>query len=264
MTKSNTSAVIGIGDSWTQGEGGYPEHIWKENNGRMQKNIYESKDLIPIEHENSWVRRLADLLDYSPVNLGQRAMGNRGAVRTLYLNDFTNYTDGVVALILTGFDRFDLFAPHWQTDHYQFKTLWPFLNHKEEHIFYGKNLYSEEAAAVETACTIIEAQNFAKINGFDFIFGNGFEVRGEEYLRHMCPEVANKIDWSRCIHSHTDYGCFAQLFVRRDGLCAEDYETVSNYYPNMEWPATYMTNDMHPTIEGYKLIAEEFKRIFYV
>jgi len=32
----------------------------------------------------------------------------------------------------------------------------------------------------------------------------------------------------------------------------------------MEWPATYMTNDMHPTIEGYKLIAEEFKRIFYV
>jgi hypothetical protein len=83
-------------------------------------------------------------------------------------------------------------------------------------------------------------------------------------LKSAAKNIYDKIDWNRCIHSHTDYGCFAQLFVRRDGLCAEDYETVSNYYPNMEWPATYMTNDMHPTIEGYKLIAEEFKRIFYV
>lgn len=262
--QNNTNVIIGIGDSWTQGEGGYPKQLWEENNGRMWKKIYESKHLIPIEHENSWVKRLADILDYTPVNLGQRGIGNRGAVRTLYLNNFKNYTKGTVILILTGFDRFDLFESHWANDHYKFKTLWPFLDHKEEHIFYGKNLYSEESAAIETVCSILEAQNFAKANNFDFIFANGFEMRGEEYLKQMCPEVADKIDWSRCVHTHTDYDCFARLFVRLDGLCAEDYATVVDYYPKMDWPAKYMTNDMHPTIEGYKLIAQEIKRIFYV
>lgn len=262
--KNNTSAIIGIGDSWTQGEGGYPEHIWKENNGRMWKRLDESKHLIPVEHENSWVKRLADLLDYTPVNLGQRAIGNRGAVRTLYLNDLDQYTNGAVVLIVSGFERFDLFHEDWQTEHYKFSTLWPFRDDKERNIYYLKNFYSEQAAAVETACSILEAQTFAKANGFAFIFGNGFEMRGEEYLKNMCPEVANKIDWNRCIHTHTDYKCFAQLFVRLDGLCAEDYETVANYYPKMDWPAKYMTNDIHPTIEGYKLMAEEIKRIFYV
>jgi hypothetical protein len=262
--KSSTSAIIGIGDSWTQGEGGYPDHIWKENNGRMWKRLDESKHLIPVEQENSWVKRLADLLDYTPVNLGQRAIGNRGAVRTLYLNDLGQYTNGTVVLIVSGFERFDLFHEDWQTEHYKFSTLWPFRSDKERNIFYLNNFYSEKAAAVETACSILEAQTFAKANRFDFIFGNGFEMRGEEYLKSMCPEVANKIDWSRCIHSHTDYECFAQLFVRLDGLCAEDYETVANYYPKMDWPAKYMTNDIHPTIEGYKLMAEEIKRIFYV
>ena len=262
--QNNTKIIIGIGDSWTQGEGGYPEHIWKENNGRMWKKLDESMHLIPIEHENSWVNRLGQLLGYNSINLGQRAIGNRGAVRTLYLNDFSQYTSGTVILILTGFDRFDLFSSSWASDHYKFRTLWPFMTHKEEHAFYGRNLYSEEAAAVETACSILEAQTFAKANGFDFIFGNGFEIRGQEYLTEMCPTVSNKIDWSRCIHTHTDYDCFARLFVRLDGLCADDYETVADFYPKMDWPATYMTNDMHPTVEGYKLIAREIQRLFYV
>lgn len=261
---SKSKVIIGIGDSWTQGEGGYPEHIWKENNGKMWKKLDESKHLIPIEHENSWVNKLALSTNSVPVNLGQRAIGNRGAVRTLYLNDLSQYDSGTIILILTGFERFDLFKSHWNADHYQFETLWPFHTHKKEHVFYGRNLYSDEAAAVETACCILEAQNFAKANGFKFIFANGFEIRGKEYLDSMCPEVANKINWSRCVHSHTDYDCFARLFARKDNLCKDDYKSIAKFYPKMEWPATYMTNDMHPTIEGYKLIASEIKRVFDV
>ena len=60
------------------------------------------------------------------------------------------------------------------------------------------------------------------------------------------------------------YACFAQLLVRKDGLCEETFEAVVDYYPKMDYPATYMTNDIHPTQQGYKLIAEEIKRIFYV
>ena len=89
-------------------------------------------------------------------------------------------------------------------------------------------------------------------------------MRGKEYFDSMCPIVSKQIDWDRYIHSHTDYACFAQLLVRKDGLCEETFEAVVNYYPKMDYPATYMTNDIHPTQQGYKLIAEEIKRIFYV
>jgi len=254
--------LIGIGDSWTQGEGGYPDNVWKENNGRMWKKISESMDLIPVEQENSWVNRLSQLLNYTPINLGQRAIGNRGAVRSLYVGNLDQYTDGTIILMLSGFDRFDLFHKDWR-NHYKFTTLWPQMSHKEEHVLYQK-LYHEDAAAIETACCILEAQNFAKANGFNFIFANAFDVRGKEYFDNKCPEVSSKINWQQYVHTHTDYKCFAQLLVRRDGLCAEEFDAVAEFYPKMPYPAKYMTNDIHPTIEGYKLIAEEIKRIFYV
>lgn len=256
-------ALIGLGDSWTQGEGGYPEEIWKANNGRMWKKLSESEHLIPIEQENSWVNRLAQLINYQPINLGQRAIGNRGAVRSLYPNDFSKYTEGVVILMLSGFDRFDFFEKDWQNRHYKFNTLWPHADHKEEHIFYGKKIYSEESAAAETACCILEAQAFAKANNFDFIFANAFEMKGRDYFNQMCPAIANNINWDRYMHTHTDYSSFAQLLVRKDNLCKEEIEAVAEYYPKLDYPAKYMTNDIHPTIEGYKLISEEIKRIFY-
>jgi len=254
-------ALIGIGDSWTQGEGGYPEEVWKANNGRMWKPLYESKHLIPIEQENSWVNRLAKKINHTPVNLGQRGMGNRGAVRSLYLQDYSNYNGGAVVFLLSGFDRFDFFNEYWQTDHYKFQTLWPHLDHKDEHILYTKYIYKEKAVAVETACCIIEAQNFAIANGFEFVFGNCFELRGKDYFDKFCPEVSIKIPWDRYIHSYTDYSCFAELLVIKDGLC--DTASVAEFYPKLDYPAKHMTNDIHPTIEGYKVITDEIKRIFF-
>ena len=152
-------ALIGIGDSWTQGEGGYTDEVWKANNGRMWKKLSESMHLIPMEQENSWVNRLAQNLDYASINLGQRAIGNRGAVRSLYLNDVSQYTSGTVVLILTGFERFDLFNEHWQDDHYKFHTLWPFLDHKDIHKLYQK-VYSEKAAAVVKPLVWVEHKDF--------------------------------------------------------------------------------------------------------
>lgn len=256
-------ALIGIGDSWTQGEGGYPEEMWKANNGRMWKRLQESKDLIPIERQNSWVNQLSQMINHQPINLGQRAIGNRAAVRTLYLNDFKDYSKGTIFFMLSGFDRFDFFSKDWRNDHYQFETFWPSVPEKERNLFYLKHLYSDEASAAETACSILEAQTFAKANNFDFIFANAFELRGKEYFDHMCPSLSEKIDWDRYLHTYVDYKCFAQLLVRKDGLCGDDYDSVANFYPKLPYPAKYMTNDIHPTIEGYKIIAEEIKKIFY-
>lgn len=257
-------ALIGIGCSWTQGEGGYPPEIWRKNGGRMWLKLAESRHLIPVEQENSWVNRLAKKIDYVPINLGQRAIGNRGAVRSLYLNNYSQYSGGTVIFMLTGYDRFDFFNKEWQTDHYKFITMWPHRDDKEEHRLYASAIHNDPGVAVETACCILEAQNFAKVNGFEFIFANGFETRGKEYFDSMCPEVSKQIDWSRYVHTYTDYICFAQLLVRKDGLCDETYDAITSFYPKMPYPAKYMTNDLHPTQSGYEVIAEEIKRIFYV
>ena len=47
--------IIGLGCSWTQGEGGYPEEVWKEHGGRVQVRFRSDHYLRKIEHENSWV-----------------------------------------------------------------------------------------------------------------------------------------------------------------------------------------------------------------
>jgi len=259
--------LIGLGDSWTQGEGGYPEELWQANKGRMWLKLEESKHLIPIEQENSWVNRLANKIEYTPINLGQRAIGNRGAVRSLYLQDFSQYTTGTIVLLLSGFDRFDFFNNNWATDHYKFTTLWPHMKNKEINTLYGL-LYNEESSAIETACCILEAQTFAKANNFNFIFANAFEIRGKTYFDKMCPTVSAKINWQNYVHTFTDYRCFAELLVRKDGIYPEEkimhgsINEFVNFYTNLPYPAKYMTNDIHPTITGYELISEEIKTIF--
>ena len=107
--------IIGLGCSWTQGEGGYPEEIWKQYNGRVQLRGVDDYCLRHYEHENSWVNVLCrdHFPDYEPVNLGVRGIGNRAAVGQLHFCDkvdFNNST-GIIVLMLSGFERFDVFVP---------------------------------------------------------------------------------------------------------------------------------------------------------
>jgi hypothetical protein len=105
------NVIVGLGCSWTQGEGGYPEEIWKQYNGKINLPMNKGIHLIPIELENSWVNVLAKQKDYYPINLGQRGIGNRAAARTLYLTntDWSKIENGIVVFMLSGFERFDFF-----------------------------------------------------------------------------------------------------------------------------------------------------------
>ena len=51
--------IIGLGCSWTQGEGGDTEQLWKEHGGRVQVRGRDDYYLREMEHENSWVNVLA-------------------------------------------------------------------------------------------------------------------------------------------------------------------------------------------------------------
>lgn len=241
--------IIGIGDSWTQGQGGYPEHIIKEYNGHVELPIAEDYVLRPYEFKNTWVTQLCDyyLSDHTPVIQGRRAVGNRAAVRQLYFTDpeiIKNISSGYLIFLLSSWDRFDFFK-HQRTDDdefYQFRTMFPGSDHADP----LNKVYTVEAAfeinaILETMCSIIEAQNFAMVHNLEFIFANSFDPRGIKDFQRF-PKLLSQIQIENFVHNLNNYESFDDML----------YKLEKNDMSNYHAPCG------HPNIDGYKLIAREF------
>ncbi len=267
-------AIIGLGCSWTQGEGGYPESLWKEYNGKINLPMHKSLHLIPYELENSWVNVLSR--DYFPnsmsYNLGQRGIGNRGAAKTLYLKNFSldAYKDVVVVFLLSGYERFDFFRQGWKNKkvcvnssikhagHYNFQTVWPHLGDNKLWDMYARQVYAEDAVAIETLCAILDVQTYCRAHNYRFVFGNAFDDRGKDFLYQYCEKIADQVDWSCYIHDYRDYKTFIELLVRKDNILApENQRHYYGIYRDMKYPTKHLTSCIHPTIDGYKVIASE-------
>jgi hypothetical protein len=266
--------LIGLGCSWTQGEGGYPDELWKQYNGKINLSIGESTHLIPIEKENSWVNVLCKdyLTDYTPINLGQRGIGNRASAKSLYLTNINwkNVSDGIVVFMLSGLERFDFFKEDWRKNysdefsehklcsHYNFQTLWPHLGHQKIWNVYAKHVYSEAGTAAEQLSNILEVQTFCKAHNLKFVFANAFDDRGKDFFFEHCGQLAEKIDWSAYIHDSVEYKSFVELLVKNDSILpAEQHMHYYEVYKKLSYPAEHLTNCIHPTVKGYKLIAKE-------
>lgn len=272
--------IVGLGCSWTQGEGGYPDELWKQYNGKINLPMHKSYHLIEHEHENSWVNVLCKdhLTDYVPCNLGQRGIGNRGSARSLYLTnvDFSKVEDGVVVFMLSGYERFDFFRDSWKnTDvcfksdvkdagHYNFQTVWPHLGNSKLWDIYARQVYADDATAIETLCSILEVQTFCKANGLKFVLANAFDDRGKEFLYEHCGKLADKVDWTCYIHDYRNYKAFVNLLVEKDNWLSAEMQThYYEHYSNLDYPKKYLTNCIHPTIDGYKVIAEELRAFIH-
>ena len=290
--------IIGLGCSWTQGEGGYPEHIVQKYNGRVQQYSRKSgndSDLWPYEHENSWVNVLCrdHFTDYEPMNLGIKGVGNRAAVHQLHFCnriDWENST-GIIVLMWSGFERLDFIQQHPVQDdladdgysdntyvHYKWMAAWPFES-KCPHVgpiwnAYAKSLWSEEFVAVNQMIALLDLQTFAKAHGFKVIVANAFNYpastldeegpsRPHKYLEKHAGTLYNNFDWSNYANADTDYVSFVQKLVWEDKLLnPNDWEQWFSYYKERDWPAEYLTNceGAHPTIKGYKVIADELAK----
>jgi len=276
--------LIGLGCSWTQGEGGYPEHIWQQYNGRVQLRGVDDYHLRKYEHENSWVNVLCKdhFPEYTPINLGVRGIGNRAAVHQLYFCDkidFNNST-GIIILMMSGFERFDYFQqnPKRTTNqddgysngefvHYKWRTMWPHegCESSERPIWdaYAKLLWSEQFVAAEQMMALLDLQTFAKAHGYKVVVANAFNQRQggvKNYLKEYAGTLVNKFDWTTYLHETTSYIALVQKLVECDGLIKpENWGSFHQYYYNLAWPAKYLTNcqGAHPTIAGYKIIADE-------
>jgi len=268
-------AFVGLGCSWTQGEGGYPERLWQEYNGKINLPMHKSYHLIPIENENSWVNVLSrDYFENAiSYNLGQRGIGNRGAAKTLYLKNFdlTEYKEVIVIFLLSGFERFDFFRDRWKNKnvsidssikhagHYNFQTVWPHIGDNKLWNIYARQVYSEDAVAIETLCSILDVQTYCRAHNFKFVFGNAFDDRGKDFLYQHCEQIADQVDWRNYIHDYRDYKTFVELLVRKDNIIEpEQQQHYYGIYRDLKYPTENLTNCIHPTINGYRTIAKEF------
>ena len=285
--------LIGLGCSWTQGEGGYPEEVVKKHNGRVQQFSRKGGDpeLAPYERENSWVNVLCrdHFPEYTPINLGVKGIGNKAAVHQLHFCnkiDWDNST-GIIVLMWSGFERLDFVQQHPLGDdgyddgysdntfrHYKWNTAWPFESNNPHSgpiwNAYAKCLWSEQFVAVNQMLALLDLQTFAKAHGFKVVVANGFNypedtedggsLTPDKYLEKYSGTLFKKFDWSTYANADTDYVSFVQKLVWEDNrLTPEEWGGWFGFYNSLDWPSEYLTNceGAHPTIKGYKVIANE-------
>jgi len=279
---SKKKYIVGLGCSWAQGEGGYPEHIWNQYNGKVNLRCVPDEHLRVYEHENSWVNVLCrdHFPDHTPMNLGVRGIGNVAAVNQLHFCDKIDWgnSEGYIVLLLSGFERLDFFQTNpvrgqsiedgysnGPYAHYKWRSAWPIAGEggEEEPLWavYGKMLWSEEFICSNAMMALLNLQTFAKAHKFKVIVANAFNIQHEglrKYLMKHVKEFALKFDWSTYLHEKTSYIAMVQKLVELDGLMnPKDWGGHYQFYQKRAWPAKYLTNCIHPTIEGYKFIAKE-------
>lgn len=264
----NAKIVIGIGDSFTEGVGSWSKHTYNMNGGfidplKIPENLYGEM------YENSWVSQLCrnHLTDHIPINLGIMGKGNRAAVKELYLNpeiNFKNVKSGYLVMMLSGIERFDFIEKDF-VDHH-FYTMWPNpwdekSTNKKLWECYAKDIWSEKFVLVEALLNIKEAEYFAHRHNLKFIVTSAFDQRmnKKNYIDQLGSEHKNLIDtipWNNFLYPE-NCKSFMEFLLTLDGRPELANGGFYDYYSKLKSPTEYITNCMHPTEEGYRIIAEK-------
>jgi lysophospholipase L1-like esterase len=256
--------IIGTGCSWTVGEGAYTDSVWKLYNGRIHgranNNIVE-----PLEKQHNWVSVLSRdyLTDHIPINLGKKGAGNRSAVKQLYFLDQVDWKndEGVVVLMLSGPDRFDFMTGPNQT-----YTMWPYdrstVKDSARSVLwntFGEIVWTPTMAAMELFCNIREAEMFVAGTNFKLVIANAFYHESiPDTIRDLLgPDYYKKINWESFVQYKNKNCAFVYDFLEMDNvLSKKDWDDYHHLYCAMDWPQKYLTNDIHPTIDGYRYMAQ--------
>jgi lysophospholipase L1-like esterase len=268
--------IIGLGDSFTQGVGAYTDETWKKHNGKIEVFTNE-QDLVAEQYEGSWVNQLCQthFKGWIPVNMGHAGVGNRAAVKQLYINtrvDIEKASEVIVVLLLSGMERFDFFRKDYDNkNHHSFQAMWPNpqdpgATHAELWKAYREELYSEKFIAYEVILNILEAQTFCQAHGYKFVFGSAFDLRANRHwlLKNLCglltvleptnKKLIDKIDWKNYIYPK---GCdsFLQYLLKLEGKEHLSSGGWWTHYTNLDGPTEYITNCAHPTRKGHTVIS---------
>lgn len=261
--------IIGIGDSFTQGVGSWSKKTYKKYNGWIDPLDIPEK-IVGEMYDNSWVSQLCrnHLPEYIPVNFGIMGQGNRASVKELYLNPYVeldNASEVTLIFMLSGIERFD-FVNRQFPSHHHFYTMWPNpwdenSTNKELWSVYAKDIWSERFTVLETILNVREAEMICKARGWNFIVTSAFEQRiTKEYFTKEVGSVHNRLintfPWNDMLYP-SGMKSFIELLLTYDGRPEMALGDFYVYYSKLKEPTEYITNCMHPTETGYKIIAEE-------
>ncbi len=283
---NDSKIVIGLGDSFTQGEGACSVDLWEKYNWDLKKmSDRESRyDIDNSNLENSWVHKLCTnhLTDFIPINMGMTGRGNRAAIKELYLHPdlgIERAKEKIVILMLTGYERVDFVYKKF-LEHMHFYTLWGISNSQHEHAdlwtLYNEHIYSDRSAIIELLTSIAELKNWCKLNDAKLIITSAFrpeysreyffnKIRGnhldymdesEEYINGL----VNIIDWDNFFRPK-GFKCITDYLLHLEGR--EDLfleESAAKYYEfgySLEKlsPKGYITKCSHPSYLGHEAIS---------
>ena len=276
--KKGDKVIIGLGDSFTQGLGAYTDATWKKHEYNIP--IYTNdKKLIAEQYQGSWVNQICQtyLDDYIPVNFGQAGIGNRGALKQIYLNtrvDLSLADEVIVVYMLTGLERFDFVKKNYGAEeHYAFQTMWPNpqdsgATHPDLWQAYEKNIYSNEFMAGELILNILDAQTYCQAHNYKLIITNGFDARANKdwlsktlgsnipILGREHKKLIDKIDWNNFLYPK-GHKSFLHYLLELEGMSHLGGGGWWTHYSQLTKPSEYITNCVHPTHKGQSIIAKE-------
>jgi hypothetical protein len=268
-----SKVLIGIGDSFTQGQGGIS--LASETYRKYGDKIFNGVHHLPIEraeHEASWVNQICvkHLKEYTPLNFGNRGGGNRSSVKELYLRSDQipdDVEDIIVIFMLSGKERFDFVqrGVELQSDHH-FYTAFPNSTKKNPvWLAYSNHIHSDQASVVETIMNICEAETWCKANNAKLIVCSAFDTTiTEQSFSDMLPKnkkwFSDLVNWDEFFRPE-GYDTMLHMLIDRQENGSTEVERLKHgaywneyagKFPCKEW----VTPCCHPTNKGHKLIAK--------
>ena len=284
---SDSKILIGLGDSFTQGEGACDVKLWEKYNWdlNLMSDKISRQEINESNIKNSWVNVICEnyLTDFIPINMGMTGRGNRGAVKELYLHPDLNIEiakEKIVVFMLSGIERFD-FVHKYFFDHLHYYTMWPneggTIPESTLWDSYREFIFSDRSSVIELLLSIAELKNWCELNKATLVLTSAFRpeynrdnffnmVQGDHknYMDEpssYIEKLVDIIDWNTFLRPG-GYNCITDFLCHledRDDLILDS--SAALYYDfgsKLEKlsPKGYITKCSHPSYLGHQEIAK--------
>ena len=172
--------LIGIGDSFTQGQGSVSRKFYAKYGDRVYHHDTKIPGIIDEENLNSWVTHVATKIGYTPINLGSSGKGNRSAAKELYMNKIDADSDKIVVFCLSGMSRFDFVVKDAGISRDHFTPIFPEMSGNKLWQGYAEFGNSVQQEAIDCLLNIAEVQNWCKVNNAKLLLVSAFDLAIDE------------------------------------------------------------------------------------
>ena len=264
------NVIIGLGDSFTQGIGAYSLETWASIPQNPNTYNIAGQYFIEEQSKNNWVRQIRDnfLPNYKVFNLGVNGAGNRATAKELFLNPLPKKLGNVIVILMsTSLERFDFIKQSDATTgnnwHQKWQTIWPTISDRgpiskiEKEYF--EQIWSMRNDALEYLFTVKDIENFAKANGFHFLFTTAFDILiNKKELTNNLGDKSQHIDivnWDNYINIKNG-NTFLDMLNRMENKSEKTIYDIQQRVSKLKMPTKYITPCCHWTIEGQREVAK--------